>query len=108
MGLLVTHRVQGLRWLGYKGVMVSGMFPYGAFEMLREENPVFSTLFGHSKRSTYNLSIHGQATTASTEYVTGARFFAAWQRRWLRHVSSTPQTTIQAQCLLPQSVSPLV
>jgi predicted permease len=70
----VMHAVQGIAWPGGKGVMVSGMFPYGAFETLREENPVFSTLFGYFNGLTRNLSIHGQATTASTEYVTGEYF----------------------------------
>ena len=70
----VMHGVQGLAWPGGKGVMVSGMFPYGAFETLREENSVFSTLFGYLNGLTHNLSIHGQATTASTEYVTGEYF----------------------------------
>jgi macrolide transport system ATP-binding/permease protein len=70
----VMHGVQGLAWPGSKGVMVSGMFPYGAFETLREENPVFSTLFGYFNGLTRNLSIHGQATSASAEYVTGEYF----------------------------------
>src|SRR5258706_12231455 len=58
--------------------MVSGMFPYGAFETLgetlREENPVFSTLFGYFNGLNRNLAIRGQATSASTEYVTGEYF----------------------------------
>jgi predicted permease len=70
----VMHGVQGLAWPGGKGVMVSGMFPYGALETLREENPVFSTLFGYFNGLTCNLSIHGQATSASAEYVTGEYF----------------------------------
>ncbi len=70
----VMHGVQGLAWPGGKGVMVSGMFPYGALETLREENPVFSTLFGYFNGLTRNLSIHGQATSARAEYVTGEYF----------------------------------
>jgi macrolide transport system ATP-binding/permease protein len=70
----VMHGVQGIAWPGDKGVMVSGMFPYGAFETLRQENPVFSTLFGYFNGLHRNLSIRGQATTASTEYVTGEYF----------------------------------
>ena len=70
----VMHGVQGLAWPGGKGAMVSGMFPYGAFETLRAENPVFSTLFGYFNGLHRNLSIHGQATTASAEYVTGEYF----------------------------------
>src|SRR5947207_308322 len=70
----VMHAVQGMAWPGEKGTMVSGMFPYGAFETLREENPVFSTLFGYFNGLNHNLVIRGQATSASTEYVTGEYF----------------------------------
>ncbi|HXA67850.1 MAG TPA: ABC transporter permease, partial [Bryobacteraceae bacterium] len=74
----VMHAVQGKAWPGDKGAMVSGMFPYGAFETLgetlREENPVFSTLFGYFNGLNHNLAVRGQATSASTEYVTGEYF----------------------------------
>jgi predicted permease len=70
----VMHGVQGLAWPGNKGTMVSGMFPYGAFETLREENPVFSTLFGYFNGLKHNLAVRRQATSASTEYVTGEYF----------------------------------
>src|SRR5579871_3865741 len=33
----VIHGVQGILWPGDKGSLVSGMFPYGAFEMLRHD-----------------------------------------------------------------------
>src|SRR5205809_3425389 len=55
----VIHGVQGILWPGDKGAMVSGMFPYGAFETLREENPVFSTLFGYFNGLTHNLAGRG-------------------------------------------------
>jgi predicted permease len=70
----VMHGVQGMAWPGDKGAMVSGMFPYGAFETLREENPVFSTLFGYFNGLSRNLAIRGQAMSASAEYVTGEYF----------------------------------
>src|SRR2546426_3640523 len=70
----VMHAVQGMAWPGDKGAMVSGMFPYGAFETLREENPVFSTLFGYFNGVTHNLAVRGQVTSASAEYVTGEYF----------------------------------
>src|SRR6266496_670893 len=70
----VMHGVQGMAWPGDKGAMVSGMFPYGAFQTLREENSVFSTLFGYFNGLNRNLAIRGQATSASTEYVTGEYF----------------------------------
>src|SRR5258705_4894751 len=37
----VMQSVSGTSWNGDKGAIASGMFPYGAFETLREENPVF-------------------------------------------------------------------
>jgi hypothetical protein len=67
----VVHGVQGILWPGDKGVLVSGMFPYAAFETLGEENPVFSTLFGYFNGQNHNLVVRGQATTAGTEYDTG-------------------------------------
>src|SRR5579871_6270864 len=70
----VMHAVQGKAWPGEKGAMVSGMFPYGAFETLREENPVFSTLFGYFNGQNRNLTVRGQAASAATEYVTGEYF----------------------------------
>jgi macrolide transport system ATP-binding/permease protein len=70
----VIHGVQGILWPGDKGALVSGMFPYGAFETLRDENPVFSTLFGYFNGLTRTLAVHGQATSANAEYVTGEYF----------------------------------
>ena len=70
----VMHGLQGMAWPGDKGAMVSGMFPYGAFETLRDENPVFSTLFGYFNGHNKTLAIRGQATSAGTEYVTGEYF----------------------------------
>jgi macrolide transport system ATP-binding/permease protein len=70
----VIHGVQGRLWPGAKGFLASGMFPYPAFETLRKENPVFSTLFGYFDGHSLNLSIRGQAMSAATEYVTGEYF----------------------------------
>ena len=62
----VMHAVQGRAWPGEKGEMASGMFPYPAFETLRDENPVFSTLFGYFSGQKHNLAVRGQATSAGT------------------------------------------
>jgi len=70
----VIHGLQGILWPGDKGAMVSGMFPYRAFETIREENPVFSTLFGYFDGQHSNLAVRGQATSAGVEYVTGEYF----------------------------------
>src|SRR5580693_8151660 len=70
----VMHGVQGFCWPGDKGALVSGMFPYGAFETLGQENPSFSTLFGYFNGLKHNLAVRGQATIAGAEYVTGEYF----------------------------------
>jgi predicted permease len=70
----VVHGVQGVLWPGDKGALISGMFPYAAFETLREDNQVFSTLFGYFDGRNSNLAIRGQAMMAHTEYVTGEYF----------------------------------
>jgi predicted permease len=70
----VMHGVQGMAWPGNTGSMVSGMFPYGAFETLREDKAVFSTLFGYFNGLHHNLVIRGQALSSTTEYVTGEYF----------------------------------
>jgi len=74
----VVHGVQGIFWPGDKGTLVSGMFPYGAFETLgetlREDNPVFSALFGYFNGRNKTLAIRGQATSVGAEYVTGEYF----------------------------------
>ena len=53
---------------------MSGIFPYPAFETLREEHSVFSTLFGYFNGHNRTLAIRGQAMSAGTEYVTGGYF----------------------------------
>lgn len=70
----VMQGVSGTSWKGEKGAYVSGMFPYGAFETLGRESPVFSSFFGYFNGRNRNLSIRGQATSAQAEYVTGGYF----------------------------------
>lgn len=69
----VIHGVQGILWPGEKGMLVSGMFPYPAFETLRE-NAVFSTVFGYFNALKRTVAIRGEAISASAEYVTGDYF----------------------------------
>jgi predicted permease len=70
----VMHGLQGMGWPLEKGMMMSGMFPYAAFEMFREENPAFSTVFGYFNGLNRNLVVRGHARIASTEFVTGGYF----------------------------------
>ena len=70
----VVKGIQGRMWPGDKGVLFTGMFPYGAFEMIREENTVFSTLFGYFHGRNHTLAFRGQATSVRAEFVTGEYF----------------------------------
>jgi len=70
----VMHGLQGRGWPGEKGTMYSGMFPYAAFAMFREDDSVFSTVFGYFDGQRRTLSAGGQATSVQTEFVTGEYF----------------------------------
>lgn len=70
----VVHGIQGVFWPGDKGALVSGIFPYAAFETLREDNPVFSIVFGYFNGHNRTLAFRGQALSAATEFVTGEYF----------------------------------
>ncbi|MBL8176766.1 MAG: ABC transporter permease [Bryobacterales bacterium] len=70
----VVHGVQGVLWPGSKGNLVSGMFPYRAFQTMRDGNPVFSTVFGYFNGQSRTVVFRGQATSAATVYVTGEYF----------------------------------
>ena len=76
----VMHAVQGRAWPGDKGKMVSGMFPYGAFETLREENAVFSTLFGTLTDESIIWPSVGRPR-APLRSMSLVSIFAAWQCR---------------------------
>src|SRR5215471_3892156 len=62
----VMHGLQGMAWPGNKGIMMGGMFPYGAFETLGQDRSVFSTVFGYFNGLNHNLAVRGQAASAGT------------------------------------------
>jgi macrolide transport system ATP-binding/permease protein len=70
----VVHKLEGRFWPGGKDVIATGIFPYRAFEMLREENPYFSTLFAYFSGRSRNLVVRGLANSVSAEYVSGEYF----------------------------------
>ncbi len=51
-----------------------GIFPFPAFELIRENNSVFSSTFGYQGTGNLNLRIHGQAEQVQGEYVSGDYF----------------------------------
>ena len=56
------------------GGFVGGFFAYPAFELLRKNDAVFSTVFGYQGAGDLNLTFRGQAELARTEYVSGDYF----------------------------------
>jgi macrolide transport system ATP-binding/permease protein len=56
------------------GGTTSPNYPYQAFELLRDNNRVLSSLFGHAGAGRLNLVIDGQAELDSGQYVTGNYF----------------------------------
>ncbi|MBV9759463.1 MAG: ABC transporter permease [Acidobacteriaceae bacterium] len=56
------------------GSVVSGNFPYTAYEMLRDNNHVFSTLFGFAHAGELDLVLDLEAHLVPSEYVSGRYF----------------------------------
>ncbi|MGA3235506.1 MAG: ABC transporter permease [Bryobacteraceae bacterium] len=56
------------------GGYIGGNFAYPAFELLRKNDSVFSSVFGYQSAGALNLTIRGQAELAKTEYVSGDYF----------------------------------
>ncbi len=56
------------------GGFIGGFFAYPAFEWLRQQDEVFSIVFGYQGAGDLNLTFRGQAELARTEYVSGDYF----------------------------------
>jgi macrolide transport system ATP-binding/permease protein len=69
----VMHGMDGSTWIDGNGLN-SGIFPFGAFELLRENHSAFSSLFAYYPSHKHNLAIKGQAESAAGEYVSGDYF----------------------------------
>jgi macrolide transport system ATP-binding/permease protein len=70
----VVHGMDGSTWEDGKTGLSSGVFPFGAFELLRENQSIFSGLFAYYPSEKRNLTIKGQAEIAAGEYVSGDYF----------------------------------
>src|SRR5437870_1896537 len=68
----VAHSFSGSSFQDPKTGYTSGNFPYPAFELIRDNNRVFTSVFGFSFAGRLNLQIHGQADLAGAQYVSGA------------------------------------
>jgi predicted permease len=56
------------------GGYIGGNFAYPAFELLRKNDSVFSSVFGYQSAGSLNLTFRGQAELDNTEYVSGDYF----------------------------------
>jgi len=74
----VRHSGHGDGYEDSSGYAMSGIFPYPAFESLREGNKVFSTLFGFAGGGRLNIVARNQAVLAGGLYVSG-NFFSGLQ-----------------------------
>ncbi|HEY1336578.1 MAG TPA: ABC transporter permease [Bryobacteraceae bacterium] len=69
----VMHGMDGSTWAEGNGE-TGGIFPFGAFELLRENRSIFSSLFAYYESNKHNVTIKGQAEIADGEYVSGDFF----------------------------------
>jgi macrolide transport system ATP-binding/permease protein len=70
----VAHSFSGSTYTLPKTGYTSPNFPYPAFELFRERNEVFSSLFAFSGAGRLNVQVQGQADVAQGQYVSGEFF----------------------------------
>jgi predicted permease len=70
----VMHGMDGSTWREGSGI-VSGIFPFPAFERLQAASePVLSSLFAHKRAGNLNVIVQNEAELAQGEYVSGDFF----------------------------------
>lgn len=72
----VVNEQTGTSYGAPGGGMESPDFPWPAYQLLREHNAVFSTLFAYKRAGRLNLIVHGQAEVGDVEFVSG-NFFSS-------------------------------
>jgi ABC-type antimicrobial peptide transport system permease subunit len=70
----VARRFSGSTYTLPKTGYTSPNFPYPAFELIRERNEIFSSLFAFSSAGRLNVLVQGQADVAQGQYVSGEFF----------------------------------
>jgi macrolide transport system ATP-binding/permease protein len=70
----VKHDASGYSYDDPKTGLTSPIFPYPAFEFLRESNNAFSVLFAYHPAKKLSVMTQGQAEVVSGEYVSGDYF----------------------------------
>src|SRR5260370_19140808 len=70
----VAHHFSGSTYQDSKTGYTSGNFPYPSFELLRDNNTVFTSMFAFHNAGRLNVQVHGQADLADCTYVSGTFF----------------------------------
>src|ERR1041384_7764080 len=70
----VAHSYSGESYKDAKYGEVSWNLPYPSYELMRDKNSAFSSMFGFSGGSRLNVQINGQADLAAGQYVSGTFF----------------------------------
>ena len=70
----VMHAMSGSTFYNPKSGFTGGIFPYPAFELIRKNNSIFSSVFGFHGAGRLNVLVAGQADVAAGEYVSGGYF----------------------------------
>jgi macrolide transport system ATP-binding/permease protein len=71
----VVHGMSGSIDSDPRGGVISGIFPYPAFETLRRNNSPFSSVFGYFREfGSFNVKVRGQAEMARADFVSGEYF----------------------------------
>ncbi len=70
----VARMFSGNTYQDSKTGYTSPNFPYPAFELLRDNNTVFSSMFAFNNGGRLNVQVHGQADLADCQYVSGTFF----------------------------------
>src|ERR1051326_3151336 len=69
----VMHGSDGSTWTDGNG-RSSGIFPFGAFDLIQRNQAIFSSLFAYYPTEKRSLAARGQAEIAAGEYVSGDYF----------------------------------
>src|SRR5215469_3730724 len=70
----VTQGFSGSTYPDSQNGTIAGIFPYPAFELLRRDGRVFSSVFGRYAWDDFNLNVKGEAEVAKGDFVTGDFF----------------------------------
>jgi predicted permease len=73
-GSFVMHAIDGGTYDEDDGSSTAGIFPYPVFELIQQNDSVFSSVFAYRRARRLNISVTGQAYLASGEYVSGDYF----------------------------------